>query len=236
MYSFNQKPYKFMSENLISLNKKIISCRNCKRLVDFREKIANDKRKQYLNENYWGKPVPGYGEKDAQILILGLAPAAHGANRTGRVFTGDKSSEFLFRCLHKSNISNKSNSINKDDLLKLNNTYITLALKCVPPNDKPTSNELKNCFKYFKEELDIFKNIKVIVALGKIAFDTCLVFFKLRKRDFLFKHGKEYLLNKKQFIIACYHPSPRNVNTKRLDEASMLKVFTKAKKLMKTTP
>ena len=225
-----------MSDNLISLNKKITSCRNCKRLVEFREKVANDKRKQYLTENYWGKPVPGFGEKDAQILILGLAPAAHGANRTGRVFTGDKSSEFLFKCLCKSNISNKSNSINQDDLLKLNNTYITLALKCVPPNDKPTSNELKNCFKYFKEELDILKNIKVIVALGKIAFDTCLVFFKLRKRDFLFKHGKEYLLNKKQFIIPCYHPSPRNVNTKKLDEASMLKVFTKAKKLMKTTP
>ena len=225
-----------MYENLISLNKKIVSCRNCKRLVHFREKVANDKRKQYLTESYWGKPVPGFGEKDAQILIVGLAPAAHGANRTGRVFTGDKSSEFLFRCLYKSNISNKPNSVNQEDLLKLDNTYITLALKCVPPNDKPTSNELKNCFKYFEEELNILENIKVIIALGKVAFDTCLIFFRLKKKDFSFKHGKEYILNNKQFIIPCYHPSPRNVNTKRINEVSMMKVLKKAKKLMKTTP
>lgn len=225
-----------MSDDLISLSKKIVSCKNCKRLVLFREKIANTKRKQYLSQNYWGKPIPGFGEKNARILIVGLAPAAHGANRTGRVFTGDKSSEFLFRCLYKSNISNKSCSTNKKDSLKLNNTYITLALKCVPPNDKPTSNELQNCFTYFKKELEILKNIKVIIALGRVAFDTCIVFFNLKKKDYLFKHGEEYLLNRSKYIIPCYHPSPRNVNTKRVNEVDMIKVFEKAKVLMKTTP
>ena len=139
---------------LNKLNNKIIQCRNCDRLVNFREKIATEKRRQYIDQNYWGKPITGYGDVNAQLLMIGLAPAAHGGNRTGRVFTGDKSADFLFKCLHKSGFANQSNSISRDDGLVLFNLYLTTALKCVPPEDKPKPDELKTCFKFFKEELN----------------------------------------------------------------------------------
>ena len=217
------------------LNNQIISCKQCKRLVEFREKIAFEKRKQYFNDEYWGKAVHGFGDRNAKILVVGLAPAAHGANRTGRVFTGDKSSDFLFKCLYKSKISNLERSIDINDSLKLKNMYITLALKCVPPNDKPTSNELKNCFRFFKEELNILKNVEIMLALGKIAFDTCINFFNLKKSKYPFKHGQHYVVNKKIQIIACYHPSPRNVNTGLINEIKMNKVLDKAKRMIETT-
>ena len=217
------------------LNNQIISCKQCKRLVEFREKIAFEKRKQYFDDEYWGKAVHGFGDRNAKILVVGLAPAAHGANRTGRVFTGDKSSDFLFKCLYKSKISNLERSIDINDSLKLKNMYITLALKCVPPNDKPTSNELKNCFRFFKEELNILKNVEIMLALGKIAFDTCINFFNLKKSKYPFKHGRHYVVNKKIQIIACYHPSPRNVNTGLINEIKMNEVLDKAKRMIETT-
>ncbi len=220
---------------LKNLNNQIISCKQCKRLVEFREKIAFEKRKQYFDDEYWGKAVHGFGDKNAKILVVGLAPAAHGANRTGRVFTGDKSSDFLFKCLYKSKISNLERSVDINDSLKLKNMYITLALKCVPPNDKPTSDELKNCFNFFKEELNILENVEIILALGKIAFDTCINFFNLRKSKYPFKHGQHYVVNKKIQIIACYHPSPRNVNTGLINEIKMNKVLDKAKSMIETT-
>lgn len=220
---------------LKNLNNQIISCKQCKRLVEFREKIAFEKRKQYFDDEYWGKAVHGFGDKNAKILVVGLAPAAHGANRTGRVFTGDKSSDFLFKCLYKSKISNLERSIDINDSLKLKNMYITLALKCVPPNDKPTSNELKNCFRFFKEELNILKNVEIMLALGKIAFDTCINFFNLKKSKYPFKHGRHYVVNKKIQIIACYHPSPRNVNTGLINEIKMNEVLDKAKRMIETT-
>ena len=220
---------------LKNLNNQIISCKQCKRLVEFREKIAYEKRKQYFDDEYWGKAVHGFGDRNAKILVVGLAPAAHGANRTGRVFTGDKSSDFLFKCLYKSKISNLERSIDINDSLKLKNMYITLALKCVPPNDKPTSNELKNCFRFFKEELNILKNVEIMLALGKIAFDTCINFFNLKKSKYPFKHGQHYVVNKKIQIIACYHPSPRNVNTGLINEIKMNKVLDKAKRMIETT-
>ena len=220
---------------LKNLNNQIISCKQCKRLVEFREKIAFEKRKQYFDDEYWGKAVHGFGDRNAKILVVGLAPAAHGANRTGRVFTGDKSSDFLFKCLYKSKISNLEKSIDINDSLKLKNMYITLALKCVPPNDKPTSNELKNCFRFFKEELNILKNVEIMLALGKIAFDTCINFFNLKKSKYPFKHGQHYVVNKKIQIIACYHPSPRNVNTGLINEIKMNKVLDKAKRMIETT-
>ena len=136
------------------LKKEIINCKKCPRLVDFREKIAFEKRKQFKNEKYWGKAVPGFGSKNAEILILGLAPAAHGANRTGRVFTGDKSSEFLFKCLYEAKLANQDISEKKNDNLKLINVFITLALKCVPPKDKPTADELIRCSNYLKKEIN----------------------------------------------------------------------------------
>ena len=225
----------YLNSQIVNLNKKIIACKKCKRLKNFREKIAKKKRKQYINENYWGKPITGFGDLKGEILLVGLAPAAHGGNRTGRVFTGDKSADFLYKCLNKAKLSNQPTSENKNDGLKLYNSYITTALKCVPPGDKPTFLELKTCFNYFKEEIDLLKNIKTIIALGKIAFDACVQFYKetyfLKNRNYIFGHGVKYVLPDKKILIGCYHPSPRNVNTGRIDEKKMTSLFKKVLKL-----
>jgi uracil-DNA glycosylase family 4 len=218
-----------MNPKIKNLNQKIISCRKCHRLTEFREKIAIEKRKQFESENYWGKPVTGFGDINSEILMLGLAPAAHGGNRTGRVFTGDKSAEFLFKCLHLAKFSNQPNSERMNDGLTLNNIYLTLALKCVPPFDKPTSDELKECFKYLKEEFILLKNLRIIVTLGKIAFDSCLKVFELKNKDFRFFHGARYRLDNKLEIVASYHPSPRNVNTKRINQTKMIKLLKSLK-------
>ena len=224
-----------LNSQFINLNKKIITCKKCKRLKNFREKIAKEKRKQYINEEYWGKPITGFGDLKGKILLVGLAPAAHGGNRTGRVFTGDRSAEFLYKCLYNAKMSNQPTSENKNDGLKLYNSYITTALKCVPPGDKPTYSEIKTCFNYFKEEIDLLKNVKTIIALGKIAFDTCIQFYKesyiLKSKKYLFGHGKKYLLPDKKILIGCYHPSPRNVNTGRIDQKKMTYLFKKVLKL-----
>ena len=179
---------------LIKLNNKIIKCRECNRLVNFREKIATDKRRQYIDQTYWGKPITGYGDINSQLLMIGLAPAAHGGNRTGRVFTGDKSADFLFKCLHKAGFANQSISISRDDGLKLNNLYLTTALKCVPPEDKPKADELKTCFNFFREEINYLTKINTIVALGKIAFDACLNFYM-----------QDYDLEEKRFCISAWN-------------------------------
>jgi len=218
-----------MTTCLSGLNKKIISCNKCVRLVNFRSKIAVEKRKQYMNDTYWGKPITGYGDPNAELLMVGLAPAAHGGNRTGRVFTGDQSSDFLFRCLYKAGLSNQSTSIDKNDGLILFNSYITTALKCVPPNDRPTNTELKACFGYFKKEKEYLKNVNTILALGKIAFDACLNFYKedykIKNKDFTFYHGCRYELPDKKILIGSYHPSPRNVNTGRIDVNKMVSLL-----------
>ena len=219
---------------IIDLNKKIIVCKKCKRLVKFRKKISLEKRKQYINETYWGKPITGFGDLNGRILFVGLAPAAHGGTRTGRVFTGDKSSEFLYKCLHKAKISNQSKSEHKDDGLKLKNAYITTALKCVPPGDKPLKNELDNCFNFFNTEIASLKNLKVIVALGKIAFDACKYFYKSKhnfEKTINFAHDKIYKLPNNILLVGCYHPSPRNVNTGRINEIKMTNLFKKVLKL-----
>ena len=193
--------------------------------MEFREKIASEKRKQYESEVYWGKPITGFGEINAQVIIVGLAPAAHGGNRTGRVFTGDKSATFLYRCLNKVGISNLNDSTKVDDGLKLKKTYITTALKCVPPQDKPTANELIQCFNFFKQELEELKRSKKIIALGKIAFDACIKYYKkfYNFNDKVkFIHSEKYLMPDNKELYCCYHPSPRNVNTGRINEKMMI--------------
>ena len=221
--------------SLVHLEKEVTACRKCDRLTVFREKIAKEKRKSYMDWDYWGKAVPGYGNPDAKLMILGLAPAAHGGNRTGRVFTGDKSADFLFKCLHHAGLANQPNSDHRDDGLELNG-YITAAVKCVPPGDKPTLVELKTCFNYFKQEIDLLNNVKIIVALGKIAFDACIKFYKgiyfLKNKDYVFGHSAKYELPDKKILIGCYHPSPRNVNTKRINLNKMVKLFKNAKKII----
>ena len=216
------------------LNKTIINCKKCKRLSDFIKKISTEKRKQNIDEIYWGKPVTGFGDVNARLLILGLAPAAHGGTRTGRAFTGDKSSDFLFKCLYKTKISNQPYSINLKDGLKLKSTYITNILKCVPPGDKPTTVELNNCSEYFNSEVTNLKNLKTIVTLGKVAFDNCMKFYKIKYnflKKFKFVHGKNFILPNNIQLISSYHPSPRNVNTKLISERMMIELFKKAKKI-----
>ena len=198
-----------MSIKLYKLNKTIIKCKKCPRLSRFIKKISKEKRKQNINEKYWGKPVTGFGKINAKLLILGLAPAAHGGTRTGRAFTGDKSGDFLFKCLHKAKISNQPFSKSLNDGLELNSTYITNIIKCVPPGDKPEKEELNNCSNYFNvENYDLNTKFKFI-------------------------HGKSYSLPENIKLVACYHPSPRNVNTKLISEKMIVDLFLKAKKISK---
>ena len=218
------------------LNKTIVKCKKCPRLTNFIKKISLEKRKQNFNEKYWGKPVTGFGDVNARLMIIGLAPAAHGGTRTGRAFTGDKSGNFLFKSLYSVKISNQDFSENKDDGLKLKSTYITNILKCVPPGDKPMNEELSQCSNYFIKEIDYLTKIKVIVTLGKVAFDNCIKIYKKKfniNHKFEFKHGKKYLLPDNKILIACYHPSPRNVNTKVVTHAMINSLFKKAKKISK---
>ena len=225
-----------MSIKFKKLNNTIIKCKKCPRLIKFSEKISIIKRKKNITESYWGKPVTGFGDINAKLMIVGLAPAAHGGTRTGRAFTGDKSGNFLFNCLYTAGISNLSTSIHKKDGLKLNSTYITNILKCVPPEDKPLNKELSNCSNYFDNEIQNLKNLRVIISLGKIAFDNCVKFYKknyLIKQKFIFKHGIKYKLPDGKILIACYHPSPRNVNTKIIDKKKMISLLSTAKRYSK---
>jgi len=218
------------------LNNSIIKCKNCPRLISYSKKISKDKRKQNINEIYWGKPVPGFGDIDGKLMIIGLAPAAHGGTRTGRAFTGDKSGDFLFNCLYKVQISNQPKSTNINDGLKLKNTYITNILKRVPPEDKPLKSELDNCSSYFDYEIKNLKKLKIILTLGKIAFDNCIKFYNKSykfEKKLKFKHGAKYKLPDGRTLIASYHPSPRNVNTKVINTKKMISLLRKAKKLFK---
>ena len=221
---------------LSNLNKTITHCTKCDRLVNFREKIAKEKRKQYIDQIYWGKPITGYGDQKAKLLMVGLAPAAHGGNRTGRVFTGDKSADFLFSCLYKTGFANQPNSTNKNDGLELKNMYLTTALKCVPPEDKPTSKELKTCFNYFNEEISYLKNVSIIVALGKIGYDACLNYYKqyyeIKNKDFIFSHGSKNILPDNKLLVGSYHPSPRNVNTGRINQNKMVNLLNNIKEIL----
>ena len=218
------------------LNKTIVNCKKCPRLTNFIKKISIEKRKQNINEKYWGRPVTGFGDTNARLMIIGLAPAAHGGTRTGRAFTGDKSGDFLFKSLYSVKIANQNFSNNIKDGLILKSTYITNILKCVPPGDKPMNNELTSCSSYFVKELDYLKDLKVIVTLGKVAFDNCLKIYKKRfkiDQKISFKHNKKYLLPDGRILIACYHPSPRNVNTKVVTSSMINQLFRKAKKIAK---
>ena len=225
-----------MDIKLNNLNKTIIKCKKCPRLVKFIKKVSTEKRKQSIGEIYWGKPVPGFGNFKSKLAIIGLAPAAHGGTRTGRAFTGDRSGDFLFKCLHEVGISNSPISKDINDNLNLKSTYITNILKCVPPEDKPLSDEISNCSNFFNKEISSLKKLKVIVPLGKVAFDNCIKLYKQKfniKKKFIFKHGKTYLLPNGLIILSSYHPSPRNVNTKLISYKMMVSLFKKAKKLAK---
>jgi len=221
-----------LGQNINKIRNKIISCKRCPRLVEFRTKIAKEKRKSYMDWDYWGKPVPGYGDDNSKLLILGLAPAAHGGNRTGRVFTGDKSADFLFKCMHAAGLSNQAESIAFDDGLKLNG-FMSVAVKCVPPGDKPTAEERNNCASHLANEIECLHNMKIVLGLGKIGFESFLHYTRkshdIKMKDFPFKHGVGYELPSGVTLYGAYHPSPRNVNTKRITFDMMVKFLKKLK-------
>ena len=219
--------------SLTDLEHEIIGCRKCERLVEFREKVALEKRKSFMDWNYWGKAVPGYGNPNARMMILGLSPAAHGGNRTGRVFTGDKSADFLFKCLYHVGLANQPNSDHRNDGLRLDG-YITPAVKCVPPGDKPTAEEKDNCEPFLAEEFKLLSRLKVVLGLGKIGFDSCLKFVRkthpFKMKDYKFGHGVRYELPNGLTLFGAFHPSPRNVNTGRLSFEMMIHFLEKVKK------
>ncbi|MCC7460666.1 MAG: uracil-DNA glycosylase [Proteobacteria bacterium] len=217
------------------IHTRIIECSKCVRLITWCKKIEKEKRKSFAQDTYWGKPVPAFGDPNAQILILGLAPAAHGANRTGRMFTGDNSGLWLYRALFENNLSNLPESKHKTDSLKLSNVYITATVHCAPPDNKPTTEEIQTCMNYFREELNVMKNVKVIIALGSIAWNT---FFQIAKekgwasRKEKFGHGVVIEVGPYK-LIGSYHPSQQNTFTKRLTHDMFDSIFKQAKQLLK---
>jgi len=221
---------------LTQLNAEVISCTRCPRLVIYCEQIAREKRRAYRDCEYWGKPVPGFGDPNARVVVLGLAPGAHGSNRTGRPFTGDASGYFMYPVLYETGFANQPNATHVGDGLQLTNVYITAAVRCAPPDNKPLPSELANCAPYLERELDGLKNVKVVVALGKIGFDAYLNFLKRRgeikgKKDYVFRHGAKYEMPDGKILLASYHPSNQNTQTGKLTRAMFVEIFREAARL-----
>jgi len=207
---------------LRALQEQVTACTRCPRLIRYCRKVAQERRRMYRDQEYWGKPVPSFGDPEAEVLILGLAPAAHGANRSGRMFTGDRSGEFLYRALYEAGFASQPESQDRCDGLRLVNCYITAALRCAPPKNKPLPKELRNCQPYFEAELRLLQRVRAVLALGKIAFDTFLrvvwkpEIFPLRS-TFRFAHGASFALpGGLPRLFASYHPSQQNTQTGRL--------------------
>jgi uracil-DNA glycosylase family 4 len=216
-----------ITAELTKLNTEIVECLSCKRLVAYREQVAKAKIKRFKNWDYWGKPLPGFGDPKAEILILGLAPAAHGGNRTGRMFTGDSSGDFLMASLYRTGLSSSPASIRRDDGLTLTHTYITASLRCAPPDNRPTKQELDNCFRFLRREFQLLANVKVIVALGFIAFKQALKLTNMATAKF--GHGN-VVAGSKPILISSYHPSRRNTQTGLLTPKMLDEIFLEAKK------
>ena len=219
------------------LNEEIVACRKCPRLVRYREKVAREKRRAYREWTYWGRPVPGFGDGHAELLILGLAPAAHGANRTGRMFTGDRSGDFLHAALHKAGFANQPVSENREDGLRLENVYISATCRCAPPENKPLPGEILNCRGYFERELEILKP-RALLALGKIAWDAYLEILKQRgviasRALYKFAHGAEAeVAAGVPRLFGVYHPSQQNTQTGRVTPTMYAAVFRRIRRFL----
>ncbi|MEE8133074.1 MAG: uracil-DNA glycosylase [Nitrososphaerales archaeon] len=213
---------------LDKLHARIITCQKCPRLVKYVRNVAKVKVKRYRDWEYWSKPLPGFGDPDARLLIIGLAPAAHGGNRTGRMFTGDSSGDWLVRALYENGFANQVSSERKDDGLELKGVYITAILRCAPPENKPTREEIDSCACYLVEELKILKNVNVILALGTLAFNTYTSMHNIR--GLKFAHGVFYNLGDIT-LVASYHPSRQNTQTGKLKWEEWISVFTKIRDL-----
>jgi uracil-DNA glycosylase len=216
------------------LNRRIVSCRRCPRLVEWREKIAREKRAAFRDEEYWGRPLPGFGDLKARVLICGLAPAAHGGNRTGRIFTGDQSGAWLFGALYRAGFANRPTSIHKGDGLKLRDCYVTACVRCAPPANRPSPDERDNCLPYLAEELDLLKRVRVIVCLGGFAWEGMLRTLRSREwrpaRKPRFGHGVEVRVGP-FLLLGCYHPSQQNTFTGRLTTSMIDAVMSRARHL-----
>jgi uracil-DNA glycosylase len=219
--------------SLLELNAKIIACRKCPRLVAWREEVARIKRKAYQDHEYWGKPVPGFGDPKARVLVVGLAPGAHGSNRTGRQFTGDASGSFLFPALYRAGFASQPEAISRDDGLTLHDMYITASGRCAPPDNKPTLEELNNCQPFLEHEIRLLQP-KVIVCLGRIAFERVLRIYSARNSAFKFGHGASYQLDDGPWIICSYHPSQQNTSTGKLTVAMFDEIWKKTKSLLES--
>jgi len=221
---------------LTVLNHEVIACTRCPRLVAYREQVAREKRRAYRDCKYWGKPVPGFGDADARVLIMGLAPGAHGSNRTGRPFTGDASGKFMFPVLYETGFASQPNATDRNDGLRLRDLYITAAVRCAPPANSPLPQELAECSQFLDREIEGLRKVKVVVALGKIGFDAYLNSWKRRgllhnRARYLFKHGASYLLPDGKVLLASYHPSNQNTQTGKLTREMFVEIFKEAAKL-----
>jgi uracil-DNA glycosylase family 4 len=231
------KPAGRGSGNIAALNQTIIACNLCPRLIAHCKKVGEVKRRAYLEWDYWARPVPGFGDPNARLLILGLAPGAHGSNRTGRPFTGDGSGNFMYPILHKAGFASQPTATHREDGMRLIDAYITAAVRCAPPDNKPSPEEIANCAPYLDQEFAELKNVKVVVVLGKIAFDAYLNYLKRRgilksKAGILFGHGETYKMPDGRTLLCSYHPSLQNTLTGKLTEKMFLDVFRKAQKLI----
>ena len=223
---------------LARLAREVLACRSCPRLVEYRERIAREKRRAYLDWEYWGKPVPGFGDPQARLLIVGLAPAAHGGNRTGRVFTGDRSGDFLFAALYEAGFANQRTSVKRDDGLRLMDAYITATARCAPPDNKPLPGEILNCRGYMEREIRILQP-KVVLALGRIAWDAYLEVLKQRglivsRALYRFAHAAEiHLPSPAPRLFGVYHPSQQNTQTGRVTPAMYAQVLGRIRDILK---
>jgi len=224
---------------LEELNRLIVACRKCPRLVRYREAVAREKVARFRDWTYWGHPVPGFGDPEARVLVVGLAPAAHGGNRTGRVFTGDRSGDWLYRALFRAVFANRPTSVSIDDGLSLTDVYIAAAVRCAPPQNRPTPAEFRNCEPYLVRELQLLTNVQVIVALGQLATDRVLRAWREAGAETLspkprFAHGRTFGLGRVT-LLASYHPSQRNTQTGLLTEPMFDQIFRRAKRILHDT-
>jgi uracil-DNA glycosylase family 4 len=220
------------AEGLAALERRVVACRRCPRLVEWREQVAREKRASFRDEEYWGRPVPGFGDPEAAVYILGLAPAAHGANRTGRVFTGDRSGDWLFASLHRTGFANQPTSVSADDGLELTGAFVAAAVRRAPPANKPLPSERDNCLPYAAEELALMRSVTVIVALGAFAWNAALQLARppIRPKP-KFGHGAETELPDGRILVGCFHPSQQNTFTGRLTEPMTDTIFARAAQL-----
>jgi uracil-DNA glycosylase len=217
-------------DSIARIGCEVSDCRRCPRLVAWREQVAQERRAAYRDEHYWGRGVPGFGDPDASVLIVGLAPAAHGANRTGRMFTGDRSGEWLYRALHRAGYANQASSEHIDDGLTLTGAYITAPVRCAPPANKPTPDERANCRPYFEREMALLPNVRVVVVLGQIGYDATCGLLGVRPKP-RFGHGVEVPVDERRTILCSYHVSQQNTFTGKLTEPMLDAIFTRAREL-----